>query len=60
MTETTGGENLISQPALYIPQGWQCPACSLVHAPHVPSCACQMIRVTLPHIVINTIPTDHT
>lgn len=22
-------------------QGWQCPACKLIHAPHVPSCYCQ-------------------
>lgn len=26
---------------LFIPQGWQCPACQIIHAPHVQSCACQ-------------------
>lgn len=28
-------------PALFIPQGWQCPACRIIHAPYVQSCACQ-------------------
>ena len=22
------------------PQGWQCPCCKMVYAPHVPSCGC--------------------
>ena len=22
------------------PQGWQCPCCRMVYAPHVPSCGC--------------------
>lgn len=25
-----------------IPQGWQCPACFLIYAPHIDTCGCQL------------------
>jgi hypothetical protein len=26
------------------PQGWQCPQCRTVYAPHVPACYCATLR----------------
>jgi hypothetical protein len=27
-------------PFPFVPQGWQCPCCRTVYAPHIPSCHC--------------------
>lgn len=27
-----------------IPQGWQCPACKVIHAPSVTECACVAVQ----------------
>lgn len=46
----------------FIPQGWQCPACRVIYAPHVQACYCQNLppssTVTVnwpqPHYTPNT------
>lgn len=38
-------------PNFFVPQGWQCPACRVIHAPHIQACFCQPFPPTATVIV---------